>query len=293
MKVAFIGMGTMGAAMALNILKAGYTLTVHNRTRQKEAPVVQHGARAAGSPMEAASDADLVITCVSDTPDVEAVVLGENGIIQSARPGTVVVDMSTISPAATRSMAETLACNKISMIDAPVSGGSEGAQKGILAIMVGGDAAVVEKALPVLETMGQTITHVGPIGAGQVTKAINQTILAATYLGVAEGMALGMKAGLDGNKVVQAIAGGAAGSWVLDNRAQNMIDNDYPLGFRVRLHHKDLKIALEAARALGVALPAAALVDQIETGLIGRGFGDEDVSVIARTIRELSGIKNG
>jgi len=291
MKIAFIGMGTMGMGMALNILKAGYSLTVHNRTRAREAPVVEQGAKAAASPMEAAAGADLVITCVSDTPDVEAVILGEKGVMHGARPGTIVVDMSTISPAVTRTIADTLAQKEIHMIDAPVSGGSEGAQKGTLAIMAGGDKAVFQRALPVLETMGKTITRLGPIGAGQITKAINQTILAATYLGVAEGMVLGMKAGLDAKKVAQAIGGGAAGSWVLENRTANMVDNTYPLGFRVRLHHKDLKIALEAARELGVALPATALVDQLETGLIGRGFGDEDVSALARTIRELSGLK--
>ena len=291
MKIAFIGMGTMGMGMALNILKAGYSLTVHNRTRAREAPVVEQGAKAAASPMEAAAGADLVITCVSDTPDVEAVILGEKGVMHGARPGTIVVDMSTISPAVTRTIADTLAQKEIHMIDAPVSGGSEGAQKGTLAIMAGGDEAVFQRALPVLETMGKTITRLGSIGAGQITKAINQTILAATYLGVAEGMVLGMKAGLDAKKVAQAIGGGAAGSWVLENRTANMVDNTYPLGFRVRLHHKDLKIALEAARELGVALPATALVDQLETGLIGRGFGDEDVSALARTIRELSGLK--
>lgn len=290
MNIAFIGMGTMGAGMALNILKAGYPLTVHNRTREQETPLVDQGAQAAASPMEASADADLVITCVSDTPDVEAVILGEKGVIHGARPGTIVVDMSTISPAVTRSIADTLAQKEIHMLDAPVSGGSEGAEKGTLAIMAGGEEAIFQRALPILETMGQTITLLGPTGAGQVTKAINQTILAATYLGVAEGMVLGMKAGLDSKKVAQAIGGGAAGSWVLNNRSGNMVDNDYPLGFRVRLHHKDLKIALEAGRELGVALPATALVDQMETGLIGRGYGDEDVSAIARIIRELSGV---
>ncbi len=177
------------------------------------------------------------------------------------------------------------------MVDAPVSGGSEGAINGTLAIMVGGDAEAVEKVTPVLEAMGKTITHVGPIGAGQITKAINQVIIAGGYLSVAEGMALGMKANLDMEKVVAAIRGGAAASWVLDNRASNMIDNTYPLGFRVRLHHKDLRIAIEAARELGVTLPCAALVDQMESGLIARGFGDEDVSAVARGIREQSGIE--
>ena len=290
MKIAFIGMGTMGAPMALNILNAGYDVVVHNRHRDKEKPVVEAGAARAASPAEAAAGADIVITCVSDTPDVRVILLGDNGVIEGAKKGTVVVDMSTISPSATREMGDTLAKKGILMIDAPVSGGSEGAQKGTLAIMVGGDPDDVEKVRPVLEAMGKTITHVGPIGSGQITKAINQVVIAATYLGVAEGMTLGMKAGLDMEKVVAAIAGGAAGSWVLDNRAAFMVKNDYPLGFRVRLHAKDLKIALEAARELGVTLPVSAQVEQIESGLIGRGFGDEDVSAMARSIRELSGL---
>jgi len=276
--------------MALNILKAGYDVVVHNRHRDKEKPVVEAGAARAASPAEAAAGADIVITCVSDTPDVRVILLGDNGVIEGAKKGTVVVDMSTISPSATREMAVTLAKKGIRMIDAPVSGGSEGAQKGTLAIMIGGASDDVEKVRPVLEAMGKTITHVGPIGSGQLTKAINQVVIAATYLGVAEGMALGLKAGLDMEKVVAAIAGGAAGSWVLDNRASFMVKNDYPLGFRVRLHAKDLKIALEAAREIGVTLPVSALVEQVESGLIGRGFGDEDVSAMARSIRELSGL---
>jgi len=291
MNVAFIGMGTMGAAMALNILKAGHPVTVHNRTREREEPVARAGARRAGSPQEAARGADIVITCVSDTPDVEAVVLGENGIIQGAQPGAIVVDMSTISPSRTRRMASQLAQNGLRMLDAPVSGGSEGAQKGTLTIMVGGEADTVALAMPVLSAMGKRITHVGPSGAGQLTKAINQVIISGVYLAVAEGMALGLKAGLDMEKVVQALAGGAAGSWVLNYRAANMIRNEYPLGFRLRLHRKDLAIAMEAAREMGVFLPATALVEQIENGLITQGYGDEDVSAVARVIRKSSGVE--
>jgi 3-hydroxyisobutyrate dehydrogenase len=291
MKVAFIGMGTMGSPMAVNILKGGHQVTVHNRTREKEKPVADAGALRAESPKEAAVGADIIITCVSDTPDVEAVILGNDGVIFGAAPGSMMVDMSTISPTATRNLAASLLQKDIKMIDAPVSGGSEGAQNGTLAIMVGGEAADVQRAMPVLEAMGKTITHVGPIGAGQITKAINQIIIAGTYLSVAEGMVLGMKAGLDMQKVIQAIAGGAAGSWVLSNRAVNMVNNAYPLGFRVRLHHKDMRIALEAARELGVSMPAASLVDQLENGLLGRGYGDEDLSAIARSIRELSGLE--
>jgi len=290
MKVAFIGLGTMGIGMSLNILKAGHEVTVHNRTRQKEEGVAKKGAKRAESPKEAAEGAEIIVTMVSDTPDVEQVVLGANGVIHGAPQGAIVIDMSTISPAATRQMAEKLSKKGIKMLDAPVSGGPEGAQNGTLAIMVGGDAADFEKALPILEIMGKTVTHVGPIGAGQITKAINQIIISGTYLTVAEGLTLGMKAGLDMQKVIQAISGGAASSWVLHNRGINVVNNNYPLGFRVKLHHKDLGIALETARELEVTLPATALVEQIENGLIARGYGDDDVSAIGRTIREQSGV---
>ena len=291
MNVAFIGMGTMGAPMVLNILKAGHEVVVNNRTREKELPLVDAGALRAATPREAAAGAEIIITCVSDTPDVEAVVLGDEGIIHGAPAGSLLIDMSTISPAATRDIAAKLADRKIRMLDAPVSGGSEGAQNGTLAIMVGGEAKDVQHAMPVLDAMGKTITHVGSIGSGQITKAINQVILAGTFMGVAEGMVLGIKAGLDMQKVTDAISGGAAGSWVLSNRAMNMVNNTYPLGFRTRLHHKDLRIALEAARDMGITLPISALVDQIENGIIGRGYGDEDMSAMARTLRELAGLE--
>jgi 3-hydroxyisobutyrate dehydrogenase-like beta-hydroxyacid dehydrogenase len=290
MKVAFIGMGTMGVYMARNLIDAGFDLTVHNRTREREEPLAEVGAARADSPRAAAEGRDLVITCVSDTPDVEAVILGEEGVIHGAAAGAIVMDMSTISPSATRRIAERLGAKGIRMIDAPVSGGSEGAKNGTLSIMMGGAEEDIAAVTPALAVMGKTLTHVGPIGAGQMTKAINQIVVAGTYWSVAEGLAIGLKAGLDMEKVVAAVGGGAAGSWAMDNRSRNMIDNRYPLGFRVKLHHKDLNIALELARELGVTLPMAAFVEQAESGLIGRGFADEDVSAIARAVREPSGI---
>lgn len=292
MKVAFVGLGTMGEPMVRNLLQAGHTVAVYNRTTAKAAKLAKETkATATKSPAQAAENADIIITCVSDSPDVETVVLGEAGIIHGARAGSLVIDMSTMSPNVTRQIAQALSEKEVSMLDAPVSGGSEGAQKGTLSIMVGGDAADVARAMPVLEAMGSTITHVGPIGAGQTTKAINQIIVAGTYWSVAEGMSLGLKAGLDMEKVVQAVGSGAAGSWGLTNRSGNMIDNDYPLGFRVRLHQKDLKIALETARELGLPLPVAAYVEQVENGLMAKGYGDEDVSAIARSVREMGGIE--
>ncbi len=290
MKIAFIGLGTMGTPMALNLLKAGYAVTVHNRSREKEQPLVNSGAVAAATPQSAAVNADIVITCVSDTSDVAAVILEDSGVIHGAQSGALVVDMSTISPSITRSIAARLAEKDIHMLDAPVSGGSEGAQSGTLSIMIGGSAEDVEKARPVLSAMGRTITHVGPIGAGQTAKAINQIIVAGTYWSIAEGMALGLKAGLNMEKVVQAVGSGAAGSWGLTNRSGNMINNEYPLGFRVRLHQKDLEIALAAARELGLPLPMAAYVEQVETGLMAQGYGDEDISAIARTVRQMGAI---
>ncbi|WP_038018289.1 NAD(P)-dependent oxidoreductase [Synechococcus sp. PCC 7335] len=291
MNIAFVGLGTMGTPMALNLLKAGYQVTVHNRTREKEQPLVAAGAIAASTPQSAAISADIIIVCVSDTPDVEAVVLGESGIIEGAQSGALVIDMSTISPSVTGDIAAQLAQKNIRMIDAPVSGGSEGAHKGTLSIMIGGEVEDVEKARPVLSAMGDTITHVGAIGAGQTTKAINQIIVAGTYWSVAEGITLGLKAGLDMEKVVRAVGSGAASSWGLTNRSSNMIDNEYPLGFRVRLHQKDLKIALEAARELGLPLPVAAYVEQVETGLMAKGYGDEDISAVARAVRDSGAVK--
>ena len=288
--VAFVGLGTMGLPMVMNLLKAGYSVRVHNRTRSKEQSVVQAGAIATSSPQEAATNADIIITCVSDSPDVESIILDDAGIIYGAKPGSLLVDMSTISPSITQKISRALAVKDIQMIDAPVSGGSEGAQKGTLSIMIGGDAANVERARPVLEAMGDTITHVGPIGAGQTTKAINQVIVAGTYWSVAEGISLGLKAGLDMDKVVQAVGSGAAASWCLSNRADNMIGNHYPLGFRLRLHQKDLAIALQTARELNLPLPMAAYVEQIENGLIAIGHGDEDLTAIARIVRQMGGI---
>jgi 3-hydroxyisobutyrate dehydrogenase len=289
-RVGFCGMGTMGAAMAANVARAGFPLTVWNRTPGKAGLPVSLGATEAATPRELAAAVDVVVVCVSDTPDVEAVLLGRDGVIESARPGLLVIDCSTIAPKETRDYAAALAEKGARMVDAPVSGGSEGAQKGTLTIMVGGEEGDVEAARPLLEAMGRTITHFGPIGSGQVVKACNQVILAGTYLGVAEGMVLAMKAGLDARKVAEALSGGAARSWVLENRAGRMIDNEYPLGFRIALHLKDVLIALSLAREVGAALPITALAQQIESGLVAQGHGDDDNSALARAIRTWSGI---
>ncbi len=289
-RVGFCGLGTMGAAMAANVARAGFPLTVWNRTPGRAAAAVASGALEAVGPAAVGAASEIVVICVSDTPDVEAVLFGEGGLAEGLAQGSLVVDCSTISPAATRGFAERLAAAGVGFVDAPVSGGSEGAEKGTLTIMAGGSEQDVERAQPVLEAMGQTITRMGPVGAGQVTKAVNQVILSGVYLGVAEGMVLAMKSGLDAEQVAQALAGGAAGSWVLQNRAGRMIDDEYPLGFRIALHLKDLHIALEQAREVGAALPISAMAAQIEAGLVARGHGDDDNSALARAIREWSGM---
>ncbi len=290
MRIGFIGLGTMGGPMAARLLDAGFELTVHNRTREREQPLAERGAQRAASPREAATGAAVVCTMVSDTPDVEAVLLGEHGAAAALEPGAIVIDMSTISPEAVRRLHASLAEREVALLDAPVSGGSEGAQQGTLSIMVGGDGAALERVRPVLEVLGRTITYVGPSGAGQVAKAMNQVIVAGTYAAVAEGLALGVAAGIDVEAAHRAVSGGAAASWGLTHRGPNMLRNSYPLGFRVRLHRKDLGIALATAAELGIPLPLAAYVAQLETGLIKRGYGDEDVSAIARVVREQGGL---
>jgi 3-hydroxyisobutyrate dehydrogenase len=290
--VAFLGLGTMGSAMAANLARAGFAVVGWNRTPGRGAELAELGVTSAATPAEAASEADIVVICVSDTPDVEAVLFGPEGVVEGARPETLIVDCSTIAPSGSWDFAARLRERGLAMVDAPVSGGSEGAQKATLTIFVGGEAEDVERARPVLAAMGRTITHVGPIGAGQAVKAVNQVILAGTYLGVAEGIVLAIRAGLDVEQVVEALGGGAAQSWVLANRSGRMLDNEYPLGFKVALHRKDLGIALDLAAQLGAVLPVSALAAQLESGLIAQGHADDDMSALARAIRGLSGLED-
>lgn len=283
--VAFIGLGTMGSPMASNLVRAGFEVTVHNRTREREVPLQELGASRADSPAEAAAGAEVIVTIVSDTPDVEEVLFGERGVIEGAEDGAVLVDMSTIDPEATRTFAARMLKRGVGYVDAPVSGGSEGARDGTLSIMVGGEDAEVARVRPVLEALGSRITHIGEAGSGQATKAVNQVIVAGTFLAVAEGMLLGIRSGLDMDKVLEAVGAGAAGSWALKARAPRMLERDYPLGFKVALHRKDLAIALASARRQGVSLPAASLVADLEDRLIETGFADADVSAIIEAIQ--------
>lgn len=290
-RIGFVGLGTMGAAMAANVVRAGFPLTAWNRTPGRAPELADLGAAFADTPAAVAAESDIVVVCVADTADVESVLFGPDSISEGAREGLLVIDCSTIAPSGSWRFAERLDAMGLAMVDAPVSGGSEGARNGTLTIFVGGHERDVERARPVLTAMGRTITHVGPIGAGQAVKAVNQVIIAGTYLGVAEGIVLAIKAGLDVEQVITALGGGAAQSWVLANRSGRMLDNEYPLGFKLALHRKDLGIALGLADQLGATLPVTALAATIESGLVAQGHGDEDLSAVARAIRQLSGLE--
>ena len=279
------GPGTTPAQTAGHPPAAGHRDTVNNRTRVREEPLAAHGATRAESPGEAAIGPDLVLTCVSDGPDLEAVVLGPGGIAETLMPGAVLVDCSTVSPAVSRRLAAALAPRSAGAVDAPVSGGSEGAERGTLTAFVGGRDDDVARARPLLDAFCGTVTHLGPPGSGQSAKAVNQVLLAGAYASLGEALVLAEREGLPLDRLVEALGGGAARSWVLENRAANVIDDRYPLGFRVSLHLKDLRIALAQAEAAGLRLEVAELVARLEERLVERGYGGEDVSAVARVAR--------
>ena len=283
--VGFIGLGIMGRPMALNLVKAGYDLVVHARRPESMAPLAEAGARTAASPAEVARDAAIVFTMVSDTSDVEEVILGPEGVIQGVRPDAVVVDMSTISPSSTRMMAERLRAAGAAMLDAPVSGGEAGAKAGTLSIMVGGEPADFARVRPLFEAMGGNIVHVGPSGAGQVCKSCNQIVVGATIAGVSEAVLLAQASGVDPRKVREALLGGFAGSRILEVHGLRMIEGDYTPGFKSRLHRKDMRIVLESARELGISLTAAAMVSEWLDLLVEHGLGEEDSAAIFEVIR--------
>ncbi len=279
----------MGAPMAANLARAGFALTVWNRTPGRDGAPLALGAHRADDPAALGAASDVVVLCLTDAPQVDEVLFAR-GLADALGAGALVVDCSTTSPLAAQRVAAALAERGVGFVDAPVTGGSEGAQKGTLTILCGGADDDLARVAPVLATLGTRVAHLGPVGAGQWAKAINQVILAGTYLAVAEGVTLAMKAGLDASAVVAAIGPGAAGSWVLENRSARMIADDYPLGFKIELHRKDLGIALELARAVGAVLPVTALAATFEDGLVAEGHGGEDNSALARTIRRLSGL---
>lgn len=289
-EIAYIGLGIMGRPMVLNLLQAGYSVRVWARRSEMMEPLVEAGATACSSPADAADNSDIIITNVSDTTDVEQVVLGQNGIIEGAAKGSVVVDMSTISPSVTRAIAERLGERSIEMLDAPVSGGEKGAIDGTLSIMVGGKAAVFERVLPVFDVLGSNIVHIGDIGAGQVTKACNQTVIAQSISAIGEAFVLAAAAGVDPAKVREALLGGFAGSKVLDSHGGRMLMHDFKPGFKARLHQKDMRIVLETAHELGIALPGASLATQLINALVGSGGGEDDSCAILRLQEQLSGV---
>jgi len=292
-KVGFIGLGIMGRPMALNLGRAGYDLFVHARWQESMEPLVATGAITCASPAEVARQADIVVTMVADTPDVEQVILGRHGVLEGVRAGSVVVDMSTISPSATRTMAKHLRERGAQMLDAPVSGGEAGAIDGVLSIMVGGTEAIFERVLPLFEVMGRNIVHVGGNGAGQVCKACNQIAISQTIAGVAEAILMARASGVDPAKVRASLLGGFANSKVLEIHGQRMIEANYEPGFKAGLHQKDLRIVLEAAHELGIALPGTALVSQYLNALVGRGLGDLDSSALFRVLEDANGAGSG
>jgi 2-hydroxy-3-oxopropionate reductase len=288
MKLGFLGLGIMGRPMALNLRKAGHSLWVHARRAESMQPLVAAGATACGSPQEVAAAADITFLCVSDTPDVEQLILGERGVLHGVRAGSVVVDMSTISPVATRRFAAELARRGAEMLDAPVSGGEVGAVNATLSIMVGGKPAVFERVRPCFEAMGKNIVLVGDNGAGQVAKACNQIVVAVTIEAVSEALTFARKNGVDAAKVRDALMGGFAGSKILEVHGKRMLDNDFKPGFKTKLHQKDLKIVIDTAHQLGLALPGTALVAQHLNALMGSGDGELDSSAIVKVVERMS-----
>jgi 2-hydroxy-3-oxopropionate reductase len=290
LKVGYIGLGLMGKSMARNILKAGFPLVVHNRSRAAVDELTAEGAASASSPAEVASQVDVVFTNLPDSPDVELVALGPNGIIAGARPGLIVVDNSTIKPASARRIAEELAKKSVASLDAPVSGGDIGAKNGTLTIMVGGPADALEKVLPVLQALGKTITHIGGAGTGQIAKACNQIMVAAQMVALGELLVFAQKSGADPKKVVEAIKGGAAQCWTLDVKPPRLFAGNRAPGFKAHMQAKDLNIVLETARQYGVPLPATAENAQLFNAMLQMGMADLDNSAVLGVIESLAGV---
>jgi 2-hydroxy-3-oxopropionate reductase len=287
--IGFIGLGIMGRPMAKNLLKAGYPLVVHSRSRGPVDDVVKAGATAASSPKDVASRCDVLITMLPNSPDVEQVALGKDGIIEGAKAGLIFVDMSTISPIVSQKIGKALAAKGVKMLDAPVSGGEKGAIDAALSIMVGGDKATFDAVLPIFQKMGKTITLLGPLGFGGFTKLANQIIVAVNLTALAEALTLGKKAGLDRELLLTALAGGLAGSKCLDQKKPNYVAGTYNPGFKIDLHFKDLGLIMESARTLGVPLPATAVVQELFNAMRVKGRGGLDHSGIITLLEDLAG----
>jgi len=287
--IGFIGLGIMGRPMAHNLIKAGYPLVVLNRHKEVTEEFVALGARAGERPKDIAAQSDILITMLPDSPQVEEVILGPGGVLEGAKKGLVVIDMSTISPIVTRRLANRLAEQGVALLDAPVSGGDKGAIAGTLSIMVGGDEETFSRCLPIFEALGKTIVHVGANGAGQVAKACNQIVVALTIEAVSEALVLGSQAGVKPEKILRVLGGGLAANRVMEMRGEGMLTHTFTPGFRIRLHHKDLGIALDTGRAYGTPLPVTAIVDQMFASLETRGRGDLDHSALLMHLEELAG----
>jgi 2-hydroxy-3-oxopropionate reductase len=287
--IGFIGLGIMGRPMARNLLKAGYSLVVHSRSQGPVDEIVKAGATAAASPKDVAAQCDVLITMLPNSPDVEQVVLGPNGVIEGARRGMILADMSTISPIVSQKIGKALEAKGVAMLDAPVSGGEKGAIDGALSIMVGGDKGVFERVLPIFQAIGKTITLLGPLGFGGFTKLANQIIVAVNLTALAEALTLGKKAGLDRELLLTALAGGLAGSKCLDQKKPNYVSNTYNPGFKIDLHYKDLGLIMDAARSLGVPLPTTAVVQELFSALRVKGKGGLDHSGVITLLEDLAG----
>ncbi len=292
-RVGVIGLGIMGSGMANNLLAKGHRVSVQNRTAARTERFAAAGATVCCTPSELAASCDVILICVSDTPDVEAVLFGPDGVAAGAAAGSLVVDASTISPDATRDFAARLAGQGVAFLDTPVSGGSEGAVKGTLSIMVGGAAADLERARPVLEAIGARVTHVGPVGAGQTCKLVNQILVVVNMLAVSEALLLAQAGGLDLTKTIAAVESGAAGSWMLSNRGPQVIQRDWRPGFTIDLQQKDLRLVLEAADSLGIPLQATAGVFQLYRTLQSAGLGGEGNHALVKALEALSGTTVG
>ncbi|HLI09096.1 MAG TPA: 2-hydroxy-3-oxopropionate reductase [Ktedonobacteraceae bacterium] len=292
-RIGFIGLGIMGKPMARNLLKAGFPLTVQNRHQEVRDDFVAMGARAAALPREIAASSDVVITMLPDTPVVAEVLTGPDGVIEGAHEGLVVIDMSTISPVMTRTLATQLSERGISMLDAPVSGGEQGAIEARLSIMVGGPEETFQRCLPIFQALGKTTVHVGESGAGQIVKACNQIVVALTIEAISEALVLGSKAGVDPAKILQVLGGGLAANRFMELRGPSMIEHNFTPGGRVRFHHKDLGFALALARATGTPLPVTALVDQMFASLEAKGHGDLDHSALLLYLEDVASHRVG
>ena len=290
-KIGFIGLGIMGKPMAKNLIKAGYELTVHNRSRASVEELAQDGATTASSGKEVAERSDVIITMLPDSPDSELVILGDGGILEGAKAGSVIIDMSSIAPLVSQRIASEAAKNDVEMLDAPVSGGQPGAIAGILAIMVGGNQDTFDQCLPILNTMGRSVVRVGNVGAGNVVKLANQIIVAANIEAIGEAFSLSQKAGIDPELVFGAIRAGLAGSNALEAKAPMIMERNFDAGFRIRLHQKDLQNALLTGKDLGVPLPVTGLVQQMIGALMNKGMGEKDHSGIVRFLEDMAGVE--